>query len=246
MVGCGEAAPEGVGHQFFSKSSGEVDFSAGKVFAQVGESVESDFAGEFSDVVNGEGSVFCSEAADGIEIFKRESVSVEGAVTRCAGGVGAMLSEAFAHSGCGDGLFCVVENAHIWGWRRGWSAEDLLHDELASLDGRSSVWVAGDAEDCSHSEEATAVLGGDIDSAEILVEIAGDSVMLGEAMIEKCELAVDEFGYGTVLDEHVSEVEIDFLTEIIFELLVEGGEKFGIGIMLFETADLEPLSAEIG
>lgn len=246
MVGGGEAPPEGVGHQFFSKSSGEVDFSAGKVFAQIGETIEGDFTGEFSDVVNGEGSIFCSETADGIEIFKRESVGVEGAVTRCAGGISAMLGEAFAHSCCGDGLFCVVENAHIGGWRRGWCAEDLLHDELASLDGGSSVWVAGDAQDCSHSKESAAILGGDINAAEILVEIAGNSVMFGEAMVEKCELAVDEFGYGTVLDEHISEVEIDFLTEIIFELLVEGEEKFGIGIMLFETADLEPLSAEIG
>lgn len=246
MVRGGEAPPEGVGHQFFSESSGEVDFSAGEIFAQIGKTIEGDFSRELSDVVNGEGSVFCTETADGIEIFKRESVGVKGAVTRCAGGVGAMLSEAFAHSGCGDGLFCVVENAHVGGWRWGWCAEDLLHDELASLDGGSSVWVAGDAEDCSHSEESAAILGGDIDSAEILVEIAGDSVMFGQAMVEKCEFAVDEFGYGTVLGEHVSEVEIDFLTEIIFELLVEGGEKFGIGIMLFETADLEPLGAEIG
>lgn len=245
LVVGGEAPSESIGCEFFDESAGEIDFAAGEVFAKVGESIEFNFARKFAFVIDGEGAVGCAIASDSVEIFESESVGIEGTVTGGTRWIGAMLGESLAHSDGGDCFFRIVKYTDV-GRRRGRRrAENLLHDELAALDGRGSVGVTGDGKDCAHTEKTAAVEGRYINAPETLVEVARNIVVAGETKVQECLAAIEEVCNGPAFGEIVVESVGDLGSEVIFELFGESGEELRIGDVFFESANLEPLDAEV-
>ncbi len=240
------AAPQSECEHFSRQTLKEfVAFLGDENFVQFGRISEGFSADEGATGVHGEGTIFLTPGAGGVEILKTETDGVHAGVAGGADGFFAVLLHALAQAAGEDGLLLFAQLRDVRRGRRRRGAQDVLQYPLAALDGGGAGGIGGDGEDAALGEDADAAAILENHILEVWTEVLIDPIVAGEAVVEEAVIGGQQLDDTAVPAQKGLKKEFGLLAHVVAQLGAPGGEEFGVGGDGGEVADLEPLAGEI-
>ncbi len=239
-----EAAAERIRQHLLGQRARELRHHPAEHFAHLRRRLERLPRRQRTARVDREAAVHLPPLADRVVVLEPEAERIHAGVTGGANRIRPVLLHLLADRHRLAERF-LVERRYVGRRGRQRAAENVLQHVLAADDDRRARRITRHRQHAAVRQHAAALVGGEIDTTELLARHAADAVVPGEQLVEIRVARVEELRNRTVVAENRVEEQLRLGPHGVAQFRSPLRETIGIGTNRIEIADFEPLPREV-